>query len=460
MLKDMTCGKPLKLILAFSLPLIAGNLLQQIYGLTDTIVLGRFVGWEAIGATGSSGPVTFLLFSFIFGLTSGFAIITGQRFGAHDPEGVRRSIATGLALCGGISLASAGIFIAGIDPILRFLDVPQEIYRMSRTYLLIVLSGTTGIMLYNYLASVLRALGDSRTPLGFVALSVALNIALDLFFILVCRGGVAGVAWATVASQILAGVGCFLYVWFRYPELRLKRGDWGCGGIAAHLKQGLPMGVQFCLIAVGCFIMQKMLNRLGPVAVSGFATACQVDRLFTMFIYSITATVGAFVAQNYGAKRFDRICNGTTDASVFAVIFGFTGCAGVILLYPELTRIFVGEEQMAPLLPFVRDFMYCRSPFYFAVGLMFIYRNALQSMGYSAIPLLAGICDLVCRSLLCIWWGTLFGYRGVCFGDVSSWVITGALLAVPYFSTIRRRTGNFLRTPYRETPGKIFTDKI
>lgn len=449
MLKNMTQGSPLRLIVGFSLPLIIGMVLQLFYGMTDTIIVGHILGWRALGAVGASGVTVFLLFSFIFSLTGGFAILTGQKFGAQDMAGVRRSMTTSLLLSTVTAIIVISAALLGLDNILTWLKTPAELYGWCREYLVIVIAGHLAIAVYNVFSSTLRALGDSKTPLYFLIVSTLLNIALDLLFLLKFHWGIQGVAYATVVSQLVSGILCAFYTLHHFPELRLSRADWKPYQVKEHLRLGIPLGIQSSCIAFSCVVMQGSLNTLGDVAVAGFATACQVDRLFTIFIYAVTTTVGAFAAQNFGSRRFDRICNGCTDASYFILALAVIGYVGTTTFYPAFTRIFVGKDQVEILLPYVRDFMYYRSPFYIFLGLMFIYRNALQSMGYSLLPLLSGFSDLVFRSVLCVALGRIWGYRGVCLGDVLSWVITCFLLGVPYFLTIRRRTGNFLRTPYR-----------
>ncbi len=448
MLKDMTTGRPLRLIVSYSLPLIIGMVLQLCYGMTDAIIVGRILGWRALGAVGSSGVVVFLLFSFIFAMTGGFAILTGQCFGAKDLNGVRRSMTTSFILSGitAIIIVTAALF--GLDYFLILLRTPAEIYDLCRSYLVIIIIGHLAIAVYNVFSSTLRALGDSKTPLYFLIVSTLLNVGLDLLFLLKFHWGVSGVAWATVISQVISGIFCAIYTVCRFPELHLKREDWKLYRVKEHLHLGIPLGIQTSCIAFSCVVMQGSLNRLGDIAVAGFATGVQVDRLFTIFIYAITMTVGAFTAQNYGSKRFDRICNGCTDASWFILALAVIGCVGTISSYRALTKVFISADQVDVLLPYVRDFMVYRSPFYIFLGLMFIYRNALQSMGYSFLPLLSGFSDLFFRSVLCVVLGRLWGYRGVCLGDVLSWVATCILLAIPYFITIHKRTGKYFRTPY------------
>ncbi len=446
---DMTVGRPFRLLAIFALPLVFGNLLQQLYLISDAVIVGHFVGWQGLAAIGAARPIGFLVFGLVFGVTSGFSTVTGQCYGAKDLAAVRRSVATSLMLSFLLALGLNLSFALAIDFTLHVARVPADIYSNSRTYLLIVLSGSVFTVLYNQLSGVLRALGDSRTPLYFLLISTTLNILLDLLFIRQFDWGVAGVAYATVASQLISGALCWIFVWKNYPWLRLKRADWKLYRVKDHLKLGLPMGISLCLVAIGCFVMQAMVNRLGTLLVASFSAAGHIDMLFTTLIFAVVTAVSAFVAQNYGAKRFDRICNGTMDAIILVVIISVVGGAGCMLFYPQLCRFFVGAEQTRLLLPQIKIYMFCRAPFFSIMGLMFVYRNTLHSMGYYLVPVWAGLCDFIGRSLLCWWWGSLWGLEGICFGDITSWFVTCVPLAAFYLYQIHRVTGNYLRTPYQ-----------
>lgn len=447
--KNMTLGRPLKLLAVFSAPLVIGNLLQQLYSLTDAAIVGHFVGSDALAAIGASGIVGFLVFSLIFGVTGGFATVTGQCYGAKDIEAVRKSVATSLMLSFIIAVSINLIFALAIDFILDLAHTPPEIYASCRTYLLILLSGSVFIVLYNQLSGVLRALGDSKTPLYFLIISTVLNVLLDLCFILAFQWGVAGVAWATVASQLISGTLCGIFVWKNYPWLRLKLADWKFYRVIYHLKLGLPMGGSLCLVAIGCFVMQAAVNKLGINTVTAFAAAGNINQLFTTSIFALVTATGAYVAQNYGAKSFDRICNGTSDAAILVVIISILGGGACMIFYPQLSRMFIGVDQATPLLPLMKIYMFYRAPFFSLMGLMFIYRTSLHSMGHYLVPVWAGLCDLIGRSVLCWYWGELWGEKGICFGDVTSWFLTCIPLAIVYYTKIHRLTGNFLRTPYR-----------
>ena len=447
--KDMTVGRPLRLLTSFSVPLALGNLLQQLYSLTDAVIVGQFVGHQALAAIGASGIIGFLVFSLIFGVTGGFATVTGQCYGAKDIPAVRRSVATSLMLSFIIALSINLAFALAIDPVLKIANTPPEIYDECRTYLLILLSGSVFIVLYNQLSGVLRALGDSKTPLYFLIISTVLNVLLDLLFILVFQWGVAGVAWATIASQLFSGLLCAIFVWKNYPWLRLKWSDWKFYRTGYHLKLGLPMGGSLCMVAIGCFVMQAAVNKLGINTVTAFAAASNIDRLFTTLIFAVVSAASAYVAQNYGAKSFDRICNGTTDAALLVTAISIIGGVCTMLFYPQMTRLFIGAKQTDELLPLMKIYIFYRSPFFSMMGLMFVYRGALHSMGHYMVPVWAAMCDLLGRSILCWYGGKYFGERGICIGDVSSWFLTCVPLMIVYFSNIHRLTGNFLRTPYR-----------
>lgn len=446
MTHDMTKGSPTRLILLFSIPLLIGNVFQQLYSMADTVIVGRVIGWQALAAVGSTGPLCFLVFGFFFGFTGGVTVITGQRFGAKDHAGVRRSIAMSLILCGAMSLLVTIISLALTGWMLRAMNTPTEIFDDAYCYLAILFFGIGATVFYNWIASVIRALGDSRTPLIFLVIASVLNIALDFAFILWFGWGVAGVAWATVISQLASGWWCLEFARRKFPELHLRRTDWHYDWSFAwlHLRIALPMAFQFSVTAIGVIVMQAVLNKLGPVAVAAFTAGAKIDQLSIQPAFSLAMTIGTFVAQNYGANDFERIRKGTTRCSVISLIASVIGMIVVIGFCRELTILFVGSEQADILVPSVRAFMWSCAPFYSVLGLLLIYRHALQGMGYGFVPLMAGVSELFIRSIFAPVLGEYWGFVGVCLSNPLAWFGAAIPLGIFYFRVIRRHTGNYL----------------
>ncbi|HUX69578.1 MAG TPA: MATE family efflux transporter, partial [Cellulomonadaceae bacterium] len=301
--KVLTAGRPWRVILSFAVPLLVGNVVQQLYQFADAIVVGRVIGVDALAAVGTTGSLIFLLLGFAWGMTSGFAIPTAQAYGARDGAAVRRSVATGAMLTGAVSimLTVGAPFLAG--PALRLLRTPAELLPQATTFAVVSFLGASTVMAFNFLAAIIRAIGDSRTPLVFLTLSCLLNVGLVITFVAGLGLGVAGAALATVVSQATSVVLCLAYVRRRVPVLHLHRDDWRVtrADLARHLRLGLPMGFQMSIIAIGALAVQVRLNSLGAEAVAAYTTAARVDGLAVALLQSLGLAVSTFVAQNYGA---------------------------------------------------------------------------------------------------------------------------------------------------------------
>ena len=313
MVKDLTTGSPARLIIGFSLPLLAGNLFQQFYSMADTIVVGRSIGVDALAAVGSTGAISFLVLGFVIGLTGGFSVVVAQKFGAGDEREVRRAVAMSVYLSVLLTIVLTAVSVLCTRPLLNFMQTPANIYDDAYAYIVVIFAGTGAIIFYNLLSGVLRALGDSRTPLYFLILSSVINVALDLVFILVFGMGVAGAAYATVAAQVLSGLLCLLYMAKKFPILRFHKSDWAWNGrlVVHHLRLGLPMAFQFSVTAIGVMILQGAINGFGSSVVAGYTAASKVEQLTTQPMMTFGITMATYGGQNLGAGRLDRIRQGT-----------------------------------------------------------------------------------------------------------------------------------------------------
>jgi len=439
MIKDMTQGSPLKLLLRFSVPLLIGNIFQQIYSFTDAAIVGKTLGYEALAAVGSTGAVMFLIFGFFFGLTSGLTVITGQRFGAGDIRGVRKSIAVSVIVCTVITLIVSVASVLLTPWILRSMNTPDNIYPMAYDYMVVMFYGAGTIVLYNLLSGILRALGDSTTPLVFLIVSCIINVALDLFFILVCGWGVGGAAWATVIAQALSGLFCLVYMLMKLPFLRLRRSSWIFRLRFAweHLRISLPMAFQFSITAVGIVILQAVLNNFGAVYIAAVTVAGKMEQIALQPMFSFSVAIASFVAQNYGARDLNRIVQGTrtcvwlslSTAAVMGVI--------VVLGTAPVAPLFMNEYN-ADVVKNALLFQYINAPFYFILCLLVIYRNVLQGMGYAFIPLMAGVAELFLRAFAALLLARAWGYTGVCIADPLAWIGATVLLYGDYFIVMRK----------------------
>ncbi len=439
MAKDMTEGSPARLILFFTLPLIAGNIMQQLYAFIDTLLVGRFLGIEALAAVGSTGSLMFLLLGFVIGLTSGFSICTGQRYGARDADGVRRSAAACavLALSTALVLSVVGFFFC--RPLLEVMNTPRELLDNATAFFSIICGGTifaTGALMA---ANILRALGDSKMPTLIIGIGIAVNIVLEVLFLLVFGWGIPGAAFATVVSWAFA-TGIFLvYIARRVPELHVRRDDWrfSWSFLREHLEIGLPMGFQASIIAFGAVILQVALNGLGPVSVAAYAAAQKVDTIAMMPMMSFGAAMAAYTAQNYGAGKFSRIRDGVRKCSWMSVGFSLVGGALIIAAGPFVMELFVGaEEQEAIRLG--QLYLTVNGLTYWILAFLFIFRYTLQGLGQSIVPTVAGVMELIMRATAGIFLVDILGFLGASLGNPMAWLGSCVPLAAAYVMTVRR----------------------
>lgn len=437
---NMTQGDPVRLLVAFSIPLLIGNVFQQCYNLGDMLIVGNCLGVNAVAAVGAIGPVMFLVFGGFFGLTGGLTVITAQRFGAGDADGVRHSIATSLY----ITLALTAVFTATClltaEPTLRLLATPPEIFADACNYLWIMYAGTLGCVFYCLMSSVLRALGDSRTPLLFLIVSIFVNIGLDLFFILCLGSGVAGVAWATVIAQALSGALCLAYSYPRCPYLHLRGPDWRLDWRAVwrHLWVAVPMALQFSVTALGVVVLQKEINGLGTSAVAAFTAASRIDSFLIMPLFSIGMAMVTYAAQNYGARFYDRIVLGERKCVRVVIVACVLASVFVALCGKHLMPLILGPEAGEEVLRLADVFLYAQAIFYPLLGLIFVYRNILQGIGHSFVTLVGGGVELLMRAIAAWALVPLLGFLGACLASPLAWLGVDVPLIVAYLIVMRR----------------------
>lgn len=442
MTKDLTEGSPVRLIVGFTVPLLIGNLFQQFYSMADTLIVGRTLGRNALAAVGCTGALSFLLLGFCMGLTSGFSVITAQRFGAGDGEGVRRSFAAGLLLTGLFSVILTLISVPSIGPILRLIRTPEEIYVDAFRYIVIVFAGLAAAMYFNFYSNIIRALGDSRTPLYLLVLACLLNIGLDFVLILYAGWGVAGAAVATVAAQAVAAAACRIYIRIRLPFLRPKPGERKPDRhlLKQHLFLGFPMGFQMSIIAIGQVVLQFALNLLGAVAVAAYSAAQKIDALAIQPMMSFGITMATYAAQNYGAGRYERIREGVNRCILVSGSFSVLIAIVNILAGRQLTSLFVGAAE-TELIHLSWVYLVSNGIFYFLLALLFIYRSTLQGLGDGVTTTVAGIMELLMRIVAALVMTGFFGFLGASLSNPMAWA--GALL--PLMISYYRMIGKLLK---------------
>ena len=442
MINDLTKGAPLKLMLLFSIPLLIGNIFQQFYNIADIIIVGRTLGMTALASVGAVSPLFFLIMFIIVGMTNGFAVITGQRFGAKDYEGVRRSVTMSTILSTVFTITFTIICAAAMHHILFLMNVPQEIYKDAYYYIQIVVIGLIVANFYNLLASIIRALGDSMTPLYCLIIASVLNIFLALLFILEFHMGVPGSAFALVLSQAFSALLCVWYVKKHFPILHLKKKDWIIDWkkeykfALEHLKVGIPMAVQFGILGLSLLIIQSVCNTFGPDVIAAFTAALRIEQMATLPMISFGVALAAYVAQNFGAGNFSRIRFGVKKASLINVILSIVMAFIMHFWGGHLVRIFVGYQN-EDIVKIAHDYLFRSSLFYFFLAQIFIYRNALQGLGRAVIPMLAAVGELLMRAFAAIYLAAKIGYFGVFYAGPIAWVAASIVLAAGYYYTIK-----------------------
>ena len=438
MLKNMTEGAPLKLMIPFVVPLLIGNVFQQLYNIADIIIVGRTIGVEALAAVGAVSPLFMLTMVLTIGLSNGFTVVTGQRYGAGDMDGMRRSIGTCSVLSVFAVILIMAIMHLVIDPVLVLMNIPAELLADAKAYVMIIVDGLFAMMGYNLLSGVMRSLGDSKTPLYFLIVSSIVNIILALVFILYFGWGVPGSAIALVIAQAISAVLCLAYIYKRFPQLQLQRKDINLDWpeLWAHLRMGLPMAVQFSVLGTGIIILQSVCNKFGGEQIAGFTTAIRVEQLALQPMISMGIAMAVFTAQNYGARRFDRIREAVRKCSL--LLLGFSCAAAVLLFFFGEVVIKIFLDNPSPVvMEAAHMYIFYTVPAYFFLGQIFIYRNACQGMGVGMIPMLSGIVELITRSFAAIYLSEILGFLGVCLAEPISWISCAIFVFVSYHYFIK-----------------------
>ena len=443
MRNDLTAGKPGKLILQFTLPLLVGNLFQQFYSMADTIIVGRTIDVYALAAVGATGAISFLILGFVQGVTSGFSVITAQCVGASDERGIRRSVATSILLSVGVTVLFTFLSIYTARPLLELMQTPADIIDDAYRYIIVIYYGIVTSVFFNLFSSILRALGDSKTPLIFLIIACIINIVLDFACILLFHMGVAGAAWATIIAQAVSALLCLLYSLKRFPVLRLHKEDWAFSWRFAwqRLRVGLPMAFQFSVTAIGVMIMQAALNSFGSETVAAFTAASKIENIVSQPYNSLGVTASVFAAQNYGAGKIARIREGVRKSTLYSLIWAAAGGLLVVFGGRMLIRLFVGEASAA-VFDQAQYYLNVMALFLFALGQLFIYRNVLQGVGRGAVPLAAGFAELVMRAFAAFVLTSALGYLGVCLANPIAWLGAVVPLAVAYFLYMHKMKKN------------------
>ncbi len=437
--KDLTTGTPIRRILVFSIPLLIGNIFQQFYNMADMVIVGRTIGTGALAAIGATGAIAFLVVGVSFGLTSGFTVITAQRFGANDGEGVRRSVATGIMLSLAISAVITAVSMTTVLPLFRIMQTPEDLLEDAYKYIIVIYGGTIATVLFNLFSGILRALGDSLTPLIFLIVACVINIVLDYVFIVNFGMGVAGAGWATVIAQAISVVFCVVYSLKRFPILHLRlrhwRIDWSF--MRQHLTIGLSMAAQMAIIAVGNLFLQVAINQLGTDSVKAFSAAVKIDQLATQPLFSLGVAMATFTAQNFGAGKMQRIRTGARQASIVTIAMGALGCAAMILIGRWMLGLFGIGDNEPEVVRQAQLYLNVTSGFYFLLGLLFVFRHTLQGMGKNTMPMISAASEVVFRVFATFGFAQWWGFLGICIVNPMCWASAVVILYVGYVLAMR-----------------------
>ena len=437
--RDMTVGSPGKMILQFTFPLFIGNVFQQLYNMADTIIVGKFVGANALAAVGSTGTIMFLIIGFLQGLTAGFTVPTAQKFGAGDLKAMRKTVGSAAILSAIVSVIMTVVSMLGMKSLLHLLNTPSDIFQDAYSYIMVICAGIFAQVLYNLLASILRALGNSKIPLYFLILAAGLNVVLDLLFIIVFHMGAVGAAYATVISQGVSGALCLIYIVKKVPVLKMKKDDWKMNGhlVKIQFGVGFPMALQYSITAIGSMMMQSALNILGSVVIAGFTAGSKIEQLVTQAYVALGTTMATYSAQNMGAGKIDRIRKGFKNAMIIGTIYSIVTSIFVMTAGKYLTPLFL-SENLGEIMGYVDIYLKCVGMFFIPLAIVNIFRNGIQGMGYGLLPMMAGVAELIGRGVVAIIASQKRSYVGVCMASPVAWILAGGLLLVMYYFIMRR----------------------
>ncbi|MBZ5960192.1 MATE family efflux transporter [Leuconostoc gelidum subsp. gasicomitatum] len=438
-MRDLTQGSPAKQILFFTIPLVIGNLFQQLYNFSDTVIVGQTLGVKSLAAVGATGSIMFLILGFVQGFTAGLSIITAQRYGARDIAGVRKSMVSTLIVSALTTVIVTILSLLAVYPLLKIMQTPAEIFNQAFIFIAIILGGIFATMGYNVTANSLRAIGDSRSPLVYLIVGMIINIILELWFIIGLNYGVAGAALATVIAQLVSTILSFWHIYRFSPLLQVHRSDfkWDPVDIRIHLRAGLPMGFQSSIIAIGALVLQGALNTLGTDAVAATTAAQRIDQVATLPLMSFGITMATFAAQNYGAKQYERILIGVKQALFMSMGFGLFMGILEIAFGDFAVMLFVGADQQR-VLELAQQYFWANGAFYYILSALFIIRYVLQGLNDSKTPTFAGIAELMMRTVAAITLVGPFGFFGASLANVLAWI--GSLIVmIPAYRKITKK---------------------
>ena len=442
--KDLTVGSPMKLILGFAFPMFLGLLFQQFYSLVDTMIVGKYLGVDPFAGVGSTGSLNFIVIGFCMGLCSGFSVPISQSFGAKDFPPLRKMVTNSVWLCTFFSVVITTLMLLFCRPVLTWMNTPENIFEYAYIYIFIIFAGTPCTILYNMTAAILRALGDSKSPIIFLAISSAINIGLDLLLIIVFRMGVDGAALATVVSQGVSGVISIIYIKKKFDILAMEKGDWK---LERHLAGkltgvGIPMGLQYSITGIGSVILQTAVNGLGSIYVASMTAGSKINIFLACPFDALGQTMAPYAGQNIGARKLDRVGKGLRAACIIGFIVSGLMVIVVKLFGDQLTMLFLDEKDPV-IMQNSTQFLIIVSAFYCLLTLVNTVRFTIQGMGFSSLAIIAGVMEMIARGIAGMLLVPAFGYLGACYSSPLAWLLADAFL-IPAFFLCKRKVARQL----------------
>ena len=442
--KDLTVGSPMKLILGFAFPMFLGLLFQQFYSLVDTMIVGKYLGVDPFAGVGSTGSLNFIVIGFCMGLCSGFSVPISQSFGAKDFPLLRKMVTNSVWLCTFFSVVITTLMLLFCRPVLTWMNTPENIFEYAYIYIFIIFAGIPCTILYNMTAAILRALGDSKSPIIFLAISSAINIGLDLLLIIVFRMGVDGAALATVVSQGVSGVISIIYIKKKFDILAMEKGDWK---LERHLAGkltgvGIPMGLQYSITGIGSVILQTAVNGLGSIYVASMTAGSKINIFLACPFDALGQTMAPYAGQNIGARKRDRVGKGLRAACIIGFIVSGLMVIVVKLFGDQLTMLFLDEKDPV-IMQNSTQFLIIVSAFYCLLTLVNTVRFTIQGMGFSSLAIIAGVMEMIARGIAGMLLVPAFGYLGACYSSPLAWLLADAFL-IPAFFLCKRKVARQL----------------
>ena len=442
--KDLTVGSPMKLILGFAFPMFLGLLFQQFYSLVDTMIVGKYLGVDPFAGVGSTGSLNFIVIGFCMGLCSGFSVPISQSFGAKDFPLLRKMVTNSVWLCTFFSVVITTLMLLFCRPVLTWMNTPENIFEYAYIYIFIIFAGIPCTILYNMTAAILRALGDSKSPIIFLAISSAINIGLDLLLIIVFRMGVDGAALATVVSQGGSGVISIIYIKKKFDILAMEKGDWK---LERHLAGkltgvGIPMGLQYSITGIGSVILQTAVNGLGSIYVASMTAGSKINIFLACPFDALGQTMAPYAGQNIGARKLDRVGKGLRAACIIGFIVSGLMVIVVKLFGDQLTMLFLDEKDPV-IMQNSTQFLIIVSAFYCLLTLVNTVRFTIQGMGFSSLAIIAGVMEMIARGIAGMLLVPAFGYLGACYSSPLAWLLADAFL-IPAFFLCKRKVARQL----------------